>query len=277
MPWPARRCCSRWRARCTAPSPARMPRRRLINVVTHLLHRVPARLLRARPERGLPVGLAFFLWIGIFSLMVIAQFWAFANDLYTPEDGKRLFALIAFGASSGAVVGAFVCGRLIRIDRRAAAAARRRRRSWPRASCSSTSSSAGARRSARDRSARPQADRPIGGRQSLRARARAPLPAADRAAGRCSSTGSTPPASTSSARLVSARRRGADRRRRISGARQTGAFIGDFYASYFQVVNVAGMLLQLFLVSRIIKHLGVPRRRLRPAGGGAGQLLAWPR
>ena len=37
-----------------------------------------------------------------------------------------------------------------------------------------------------------------------------------------------------------------------------GAFIGHFYASYFQVVNVAGMLLQLFLVSRLITHLGVP-------------------
>ena len=46
----------------------------------------------------------FFLWIGIFSLMVVAQFWAYANDVYTPDEGKRLFAFIAFGASSGAGV-----------------------------------------------------------------------------------------------------------------------------------------------------------------------------
>ena len=38
---------------------------------------------------------------------------------------------------------------------------------------------------------------------------------------------------------------------------QEGAFIGAFYADYFQVVNIVGMLLQLFLVSRIVKYLGV--------------------
>jgi AAA family ATP:ADP antiporter len=36
-----------------------------------------------------------------------------------------------------------------------------------------------------------------------------------------------------------------------------GAYIGSFYAGYFQVVNVVGMLLQLFVVSRLVKHLGV--------------------
>lgn len=32
---------------------------------------------------GFRIGVLFFLWIGIFNLFVIAQFWAFANDLYT--------------------------------------------------------------------------------------------------------------------------------------------------------------------------------------------------
>jgi AAA family ATP:ADP antiporter len=31
------------------------------------------------------VAITFYVWIGVFSLMVIAQFWSFANDLYTPE------------------------------------------------------------------------------------------------------------------------------------------------------------------------------------------------
>ena len=49
-------------------------------------------------EAGLPIDrVAFFLWIGIFSLVVIAQFWAFANDVYTVEQGKRLFAIVGFG------------------------------------------------------------------------------------------------------------------------------------------------------------------------------------
>jgi len=53
----------------------------------------------------LTVGVAFFIWVGIFNLMVIAQFWAFANDVYSVEQGKRLFAIVAFGASMGAIAG----------------------------------------------------------------------------------------------------------------------------------------------------------------------------
>jgi AAA family ATP:ADP antiporter len=34
--------------------------------------------------------------------------------------------------------------------------------------------------------------------------------------------------------------------------------IGDFYAKYFSLANGLGLLLQLFVVSRIIKHRGVP-------------------
>jgi ATP:ADP antiporter, AAA family len=54
-----------------------------------------------------PIGLAFFLWLGIFNVLVVSNFWSFANDLYTEEEGKRLFAIIGVGASIGAIVGAF--------------------------------------------------------------------------------------------------------------------------------------------------------------------------
>ena len=54
-------------------------------------------------EAWLP--LAFYLWVGIFNMMVVAQFWAFANDIYNEEQGKRLFALVGIGASAGAAVG----------------------------------------------------------------------------------------------------------------------------------------------------------------------------
>ena len=30
---------------------------------------------------GVRIGIAFYLWIGVFSMVVVAQFWAFANDL----------------------------------------------------------------------------------------------------------------------------------------------------------------------------------------------------
>ena len=62
---------------------------------------------------GLHIGIAYFLWVGIFNLMVIAQFWAFATDLYSPEQGKRLFPLIGVGASLGAWVGSVRAGQLM--------------------------------------------------------------------------------------------------------------------------------------------------------------------
>jgi AAA family ATP:ADP antiporter len=55
---------------------------------------------------GVPLGVPFYLWVGIFSVTAIGQFWSVANDLVTPEQGKRLFAVIGIGSSLGAVVGA---------------------------------------------------------------------------------------------------------------------------------------------------------------------------
>jgi len=59
---------------------------------------------------GVKVGFAFYVWLGIFNNLVIAQCWAFANDLYTEEQGKRLFPLIGVGASLGGFVGTYASG-----------------------------------------------------------------------------------------------------------------------------------------------------------------------
>ena len=65
---------------------------------------------------GVPyLGVAFYLWVGIFSLMIIAQVWSFANDLYTENQGKRLFPLVAFGRSLGAIAGSLVAGQLFEL------------------------------------------------------------------------------------------------------------------------------------------------------------------
>jgi len=57
---------------------------------------------------GFPLGIPFYLWVGVFSVTAIGQFWALANDLVTPEQGKRLFAVVGIGSSLGAVFGARV-------------------------------------------------------------------------------------------------------------------------------------------------------------------------
>jgi AAA family ATP:ADP antiporter len=60
------------------------------------------------------LGVVFFLWVGLFNLMVVAQFWAFANDVYTQEQGKRLFSIVGIGSSLGAIFGAQIAGWLFK-------------------------------------------------------------------------------------------------------------------------------------------------------------------
>ena len=55
---------------------------------------------------GLSIGVPFFIWLGIFNVLIVAQFWAFAVDLFSVESGERLFVLVAVGASVGAWGGA---------------------------------------------------------------------------------------------------------------------------------------------------------------------------
>jgi AAA family ATP:ADP antiporter len=58
------------------------------------------------------LGVPFYLWVGIFNVTAIGQFWSFANDIYDPEQGKRLFAVLGIGSSIGAVAGSFVAKQL---------------------------------------------------------------------------------------------------------------------------------------------------------------------
>lgn len=55
---------------------------------------------------GISVGVPFFIWLGILSVTLVAQFWAFAADIYSVEAGHRLFAFIAVGSTLGSLVGA---------------------------------------------------------------------------------------------------------------------------------------------------------------------------
>ncbi len=59
---------------------------------------------------GVHVGAAFFIWVSIFSVLVVAQIWAFANDLFTEEQGKRLFPVVGVGSALGAWLGTKMAG-----------------------------------------------------------------------------------------------------------------------------------------------------------------------
>jgi ATP:ADP antiporter, AAA family len=89
-----------------------LPRRALLNAVTGFF--VVCLLgFYGLTRGGVEVGVAFFLWVGVFNLMIIAQFWSFANDLYTKDQGERLFAIVAFGGSLGAVLASVFASKLI--------------------------------------------------------------------------------------------------------------------------------------------------------------------
>lgn len=60
-----------------------------------------------------PMPVAFYIWLGLFAVLILAQFWAFASDLFNEDTGKRLFATIALGASAGAWTGSAMAKGLI--------------------------------------------------------------------------------------------------------------------------------------------------------------------
>lgn len=92
---------------------SRVSRVKLVNGVT-LFFIACLLAFFALHRAGVAVGVPFFVWVGIFNLMVIAQLWAFTNDVYTVEQGKRLFAIVGFGASLGAIAGSFATGQLVK-------------------------------------------------------------------------------------------------------------------------------------------------------------------
>lgn len=63
---------------------------------------------------GAQQGVVFYIWVGIFNVFIISQFWAFANDIYTEAQGKRLFAMIGVGSSLGAWLGAQAAAELVK-------------------------------------------------------------------------------------------------------------------------------------------------------------------
>ena len=195
-----------------------------------------------------PIGLAFFLWVGVFSYTVVAQLWALAADIYTEEQGKRLFPIIGAGSSIGAVVGALFArslvpfgppvlmftavvillacvGLILWIERRAKASAVRKEEKHP--------------------------DEPLADKSAWRVLAH------DRylilIAGLVvflnwvNSSGEYLLDRTLVVAAADAAKSGADSK----------AFIGAFKADYFFWYNTIGLALELFVVSRVFKLVGV--------------------
>ena len=87
---------------------SRVPRRRLMigMVVFYALNIEVIYLLSVNELPN--IGFYFYVWVGIFNVSIMAQFWSYVNDVYDDEAGRRLFPLIMMGASLGGVSGVLV-------------------------------------------------------------------------------------------------------------------------------------------------------------------------
>lgn len=95
---------------------ARVPRARAIPVVYRLVLLVLVGFA-ALVWRGIapaPVARAFFVWVSVFNLFVVSVLWSYLADVFTSEQGKRLFGFIAGGLSAGAVLGLLTTGLLVK-------------------------------------------------------------------------------------------------------------------------------------------------------------------
>ena len=192
-----------------------------------------------------PVAVPFYLWVGVFNYASIAQFWALAADIYTPEQGKRLFAVLGIGSSVGAVAGARLAAALVHLGPSALMLAA----AGLLVVCVSVirwvhrrSAGAGPRAAREDQ--RLSADSAIallrGDRFLLL------LAALTLVLNWVNANGEYLLDRT----LLETLGHGHTRR-------EAAALIGHFKAEYFGWVNLIGVLLQLFVVSRILGRLGV--------------------
>ena len=248
---------------------SRVSRVRLINGVT-LFFIACLVTFFVLSRTGVPIGVAFFIWVGIFNLMVIAQLWAFANDVYTVDQGKRLFAIVGFR-------------RLARRDRRLVLDRPAREALRPVSIHARGLRAAGVLHGADERRGRPRQEGPgraaatTGGivppRRAPPTRRRPP--ADDRVRGRSGFSLVFHDryllligllmlvynfVNTNGEYILSKLVLGA-----YTAAHGTAAVagldakkvIGEFYGNFQTMVNVLSALIQAFVVSRVIKHWGV--------------------
>lgn len=210
----------------------------------------------AVPSLHSQLGLVFYAWVGVFNVMVVAQFWGYANDLYEKEQGDRLFAMVALGASIGAAVGSKGAKLLIRgLGERSMLLVAalllvicaaiyllvERREGQPDASTPATGSSL-----------TPRAERKGGFSLVIGYRYLLLIAGFSLLYNWVNSNGEYMLSKLIKADAAAAVQRGEIR------PDQAGSAIGAAYADFFFYVNVLGVLLQTFVVSRLVRFFKLP-------------------
>lgn len=86
----------------------RLPKRRIVTLMfgASVVSLLIFWKLLAYPVLWVPA--AFYVWVAIFSVLVVTLFWLVANDLYHPREAKRLFGFIGSGGILGGIVGSAI-------------------------------------------------------------------------------------------------------------------------------------------------------------------------
>lgn len=193
---------------------------------------------------GLPIGLIFYVWLGLVSMFLVAQFWSYATDLYSEEQGKRLFAIIGIGGSAGAILGPkltaladtftllLIAGGLLAL-------------------CLALFNLVERIHVARAPGTKAKAAAPIGGDEGgfalvLKDKYLLAIAAMAIIANLVNSTGEYVLSSVATAAVAD-----------VASAAERRELIKAFYGDLFFWVNLVGFVIQAFLVSRVIKRVGI--------------------
>lgn len=98
---------------------ARFRRRQLIGwsysfFILCLLAFVPAFMAQDRIGAR-ELGVVFFVWASVFNLFVVSLFWSFMADIFSSDQARRVFSLIALGGMAGAIFGPLVTKLLVQL------------------------------------------------------------------------------------------------------------------------------------------------------------------
>jgi ATP:ADP antiporter, AAA family len=86
---------------------AKLPRARFIPIVNHFFVANLALFwlfFTLQIDTAL-IARLFYVWVAVFSLFTVAVFWSFMADIFTADQGKRLFGFIGAGGTAGALLG----------------------------------------------------------------------------------------------------------------------------------------------------------------------------
>ena len=231
---------------------ARVNRIRLISWVT-LFFISHLAIFYALGVAGVPVGVAYFLWVGIFNGLIVAQFWAFANDIYDEDQGKRLFPVVGVGASLGAWLGAEAAEDLFsRFDPVSAPYQMMLVAAAGLAVCIGISHVIHRREAAR-----AAGRKDVLAEQALSKEGAFRLILAQRYLMLIAILVFLLNTVNTTGEFILGKVVTAEAQAQTGGGAEMGAIIGRFYGDFFGWVNLLGFLFQLFLVSRIFKYIGV--------------------